>query len=49
MANVKKYDLAGMVLFRRPEGTLVKEDAGDNKTFYVVDSHRKKTKKITKQ
>jgi hypothetical protein len=28
---------------------VVKEDAGDNKTFYAVDSHRKKTKKITKQ
>ncbi|MGN6294001.1 MAG: IPT/TIG domain-containing protein [Chitinophagaceae bacterium] len=40
---------ADLALFRRPEGILVKEDAAKNKTFYVVDSHRKKIKKITKQ
>ncbi|MBO9633430.1 MAG: IPT/TIG domain-containing protein [Chitinophagaceae bacterium] len=40
---------ANMIQFQRPEGIVVKEDAQGNPVLYVVDSQRKKIKKIAKQ
>lgn len=40
---------ANLIQFQRPEGIALKEDAQGNKVFYVVDAHKKKIKKISKQ
>lgn len=39
---------ANVIQFKRPEGIVVKEDAQGNMILYVVDSQRKKIKKIAK-
>lgn len=45
----EEFGAANAVQFGRPEGIVLKEDAQGNKVFYVVDSHKKRIKKITKE